>query len=1659
MAQGAWRRRLPALALLACVLGLACPEDALADPPSYNSVQELQVEYGQPRSFDQTPWIIGVATSVNIVTPPAHGSLTASGLILTFTPDAGYSGSDSCQVSLAGPDGTSAVYPMSIKVGTPVVFVPASGSTVTLTAGTASYTYFTPSGGLYNGAYTLGTSSALPDGMTVSSNSLTGTPTTPGIYSLVLPINEPFGGVLPQSFQLTIVVQPKAGTGTATIPFGMSGTVDLSSKISGGTLVSLTAAVSMHGVTPVVTGPTSISYTSKPGFYGSDKFTYTVTVAEGTSGTGNVLVVINPPVIGWVSEALPDFLVGVPYNYTLSGVTSGTTPYTYVLTSGSLPPGISMSSSGVISGTPTTAGNSSFGIKVTDSSVNGTASSSTETVSGKSTTKYFTVTTGYALPVAAAASASTAYNTAKAIDLTASISGGAATSVGVATQPAHGTATASGMVITYTPATGYNGPDSFTYLANGVSGSSAPAAVDVTVGAPTLILSPAAGSLSSGRVGLAYSQSSSASGGQSPYTFAVSAGSLPPGLALASTGALSGTPSVAGTYNFSITATDSSTGTAATQTAAYTLTVIEAAPIALPATATTAYNTAKPIDLTAKLAGGPTTSLSVASGPSHGTTSVSGMVITYTPTSGYNGTDSFTYAATGPGGTSTAATVTITIGAPALTLNPAAGSLTSGQAGSYYSNAISCSGGASPYTYAVTSGSLPAGLALSSAGALSGTPGAAGTYSFSIKATDSSTGTAATQTAAYSLLIIEPAPNGLSASVSTAYNTAKAIDLSGNISGGPATSVNVASPPAHGTATASGMVVTYTPATGYNGADSFTYTATGPGGTSSATTVTITVGAPTLTLSPSAGSLTAGQVSVAYSLSFSASGGASPYTYAMASGSLPPGLSLASTGALSGTPSTAGAYSFSVKATDSSTGTAATQTVSYSLGISEAVPIAAAASASTAYNTATAIDLTAKLTGGPATSVSVASPPAHGTATASGKVITYTPTTGYNGPDSFSYTATGPGGTSAPATVTVTVGAPTLTLSPSAGSLTAGQVSVAYSLTFSASGGASPYTYAVASGSLPAGLALSSAGALSGTPGAAGTYSFSIKATDSSTGTKATQTVSYSLGISEAAPVAGGIGVNTAYNTAKVIDTSPSLGGGPVTSVSVVSPPSHGTATASGKVITYTPASGYNGPDSFSYTANGPGGTSAPATVNVTVGAPSLAITPTTLKAGEKNLPYSQTLKASGGLAPYTFALASGSLPPGVALSSAGLVAGKPTESGAYSFGVTVTDSSTGTTVTLAATISLTIGKERDNPTKKSKVRGLVNAQTATVQRYAVVQISNFTQRMASLHNDGWGANNFNLNFALPGKGTNSVLSNLWSAFGKTLRDDTPQPGTALKQDVSMWAEGELRLTHRGASRGSSSYDVRTDGISMGVDLRLNDLVSLGIGMGQSLSVTQVEDEGTKSTGTGAMAAIYGTLRPGKNIFVDGLAGFGVLSLHPQRTTDTGEVVSAGRDGNQFFASVTAGYEYALEKGKISPYGRLDWARANLASYSEFSVGTDSLRYEKQSVSSFISTLGVRADTTQLLDIGMLAPRAKLELQHHVDRQGDARMSYLDLGTAGPTYVLQGNRKESNEVVGEVGCRLTVSSSLWFSFDYGRSLYSDERGRNQTFRLRLEHTF
>ncbi|WP_416797416.1 Ig-like domain repeat protein [Ciceribacter azotifigens] len=117
-----------------------------------------------------------------------------------------------------------------------------------------------------------------------------------------------------------------------------------------------------------------------------------------------------------------------------------------------------------------------------------------------------------------------------------------------------------------------------------------------------------------------------------------------------------------------------------------------------------------------------------------------------------------------------------------------------------------------------------------------------------------------------------------------------------------------------------------------------------------------------------------------------------------------------------------------------------------------------------------------------------------------------------------------------------------------------------------------------------------------------------------------------------------------------------------------------GLTLSSGNLLSGTPIAG--GTFNFTVTATDNGGYTGSRAYSLTVGAPTISISPTTLPAGTVGTIYSQSLTASGGIAPHTFAVTAGSLPAGMSLSGAGILGGTPTVGGTFNFTVTATDAS-----------------------------------------------------------------------------------------------------------------------------------------------------------------------------------------------------------------------------------------------------------------------------------------------------------------------------------------------------------------------------------------------
>jgi len=607
-----------------------------------------------------------------------------------------------------------------------------------------------------------------------------------------------------------------------------------------------------------------------------------------------------------------------------------------------------------------------------------------------------------------------------------------------------------------------------------------------------------------------------------------------------------------------------------------TVTVTAAAPPA-PTVAngliSTAYNAAGSTTLPSA---GSVSDFVIASNPGHGAVALSGSTVTYTPYAGYYGSDSFTFYANGPGGDSSVATVSVTVG------NPPAPIAYNGSLSTAYNTATAVTLPASGVITAYGIWVNPTHGAVSLAGATATyTPDAGyyGTDSFGFGLAgpggDSGAGTISVTVGN------PPAPIASNGSLSTAYNTPNAVTLPAS---GVITAYGIWVNPTHGTVSLEGATATYTPNAGYYGADSFGFGLAGPGGDSGAGTISVTVGNPPAPIA-SNGSIGT-PYNTAGSTVLTASGLVT--SYALVTGPSH-GAAVISGGTAVYTPNAGyyGSDSFTFHATGPG-GNSVAASIAVSVGDPPA-PTASNGAITTAYNTAASTTLAAS---GVITSYAVVTSPAHGTVALSGAVATYTPTSGYYGADSFTFHVTGPGGTSAAATVAVSVGAPP---APSAlnGSLTA-PYNTAATVTLPSSGAVAGYAIDTA----PTHGAVALFGGVATytpTSGYYGPDSFTFNVSGPG-GVSSIATISVTVQ-APPPPVANAAPLTCAYQTTCAITLTST---GVTSAYSPGTPATNGSCTISGDTLTYTPAFGAVGSDSCTIIATGPGGASAPATIYIT---------------------------------------------------------------------------------------------------------------------------------------------------------------------------------------------------------------------------------------------------------------------------------------------------------------------------------------------------------------------------------------------------------------------------------------------------------------------------
>ena len=785
--------------------------------------------------------------------------------------------------------------------------------------------------------------------------------------------------------------------------------------------------------------------------------------------------------------------------------------------------------------------------------------------------------------------------------------------------------------------------------------------------------------LSTGTVGTAYSATLAASGGVTPDTWSITAGTLPVGLMLnPSTGAITGTPTASGTSNITVKVTDADGLTA---TKGFAITIDQQPAITSANNVTFTVNTVGSFTVTSTAF--PTAALTESGALPSGVTFVDNGNGTATlgGTSATSGAFPITITANNGIGTAATQSFTLTVGqAPAIT-SGASTTFTVGAAGTF---SVTTTG--FPVPSLTETGALPSGVTFVDNGngtaKLSGTPAVAtgGTYAITVKA-HNGVGSDATQTFT---LTVDQAPAITSASATTfSVNAAGSFTVTTTGFPKPALTETGALPTGvtfvdngNGTATLAGIATT-------SGSFPITITANNSVGTAATQNFTLTVGqAPAIT----SGASTTFTVGSAGTFTVTTSGFPAPSL--TETGALPSGVTFVDNGngtaKLSGTPAaaTGGTYSITIKAHNGS-GSDATQT--FTLTVNQAPAITSANATSFSVNAPGSFTVTTTGFPKPALTETGALPAGvtfvdngNGTATLSGTA---------SAQGTFPITITASNGVGSNATQTFTL---TVNTAPAFTSVNHATFTVGTAGTFTVTATGTPTPSLSETGALPSGVTFNSTtGVLSGTPaaGTGKTYSLTFTASNG-VGTNATQ--SFTLTVDQAPAIVSAnsttftVGTFASFTVMTSGFPTPALTEtGALPSGVTFADNGNGTATLSG-----TPASGTAATYPITFTANNgvaPNGTqSFTLTVNtapvITSGAS------TTFTVGTLG---TFTVTTTG--APTPALTETGALPNGVTFTDNGngtaTLGGTPTVGGTYPIAIKATNASGNTTQNFTLTV------------------------------------------------------------------------------------------------------------------------------------------------------------------------------------------------------------------------------------------------------------------------------------------------------------------------------------------------------------------------------------
>ena len=363
--------------------------------------------------------------------------------------------------------------------------------------------------------------------------------------------------------------------------------------------------------------------------------------------------------------------------------------------------------------------------------------------------------------------------------------------------------------------------------------------------------------------------------------------------------------------------------------------------------------------------------------------------------------------------------------------------------------------------------------------------------------------------------------------------------------------------------------------------------------------------------------------------------------------------------------------------------------------------------------------------------------------------------------------------------------------------------------------------------------------------------------------------------------------------------------------------------------------------------------------------------------------------------------------------------------------------------ITSSTALNFTTEATTSDPFEDKAVVALVEAQTEAPKRIVRNVTTPIFNRLQWLRNYSEDRDLFSQGIKF--RFSNPTLASIAKVVPVALTDDE-EVEEETDSTWSFWSEGSVSIGKVGDTSGSYSKDINTNGITIGLDNKVNDRYLYGY----SIRYTKDDvDVGTPGTSLGIDAyslSTYATFLTGENKFIEGIFGASKLDLKHIRKSGS-NTLYGDRNGTQLYGSINYITTLSRNNLNISPNIKINLSQTHLKEYSE--TGTDPLSYDDQTIKTGALYSGINLSNVFKFNNVNFVPNAGVELGIDFSPSSDVSITYVS--DPNTVYIRSIDQQESKSGKVTLGFDIITQTGFSLSTLYERN--QSENSHSDTFYL------